>query len=153
MKGIENAQVEVEVIDRFRRPYGFLSNMAKCEVCYNGETFHSVEQAYQFAKCVTDADRDKIRRYGVRPDLAKKISHRVTVREDWREVKLGVMEDLLRQKFSVQKLREKLLSTGSAVLIEGNEHGDYFWGQVHGVGQNMLGRLLMKIRQEKVQAA
>ena len=33
-------------------------------------------------------------------------------------------------------------------LIEGNTWGDTFWGQVDGKGENKLGKLLMKIRDE-----
>lgn len=58
------------------------------------------------------------------------------------------MEDLLRQKFSKTPLRRLLLATGEAELIEGNTWGDTYWGVCHGVGQNHLGCLLMKIRGE-----
>lgn len=70
------------------------------------------------------------------------------MRSDWEEVKLGVMEGLLREKFSDPELRRKLLATGERELVEGNDWGDSFWGVCAGRGKNHLGRLLMKLREE-----
>jgi hypothetical protein len=59
------------------------------------------------------------------------------------------MLELLRQKFYYdRKLYEALLGTGDALLIEGNNWGDTFWGQVNGQGSNMLGTMLMLVRGE-----
>lgn len=61
---------------------------------------------------------------------------------------LLVMRDLLQQKFSNGILREQLLATGDQELIEGNTWGDTFWGVCNGEGQNVLGKMLMNIREE-----
>lgn len=58
------------------------------------------------------------------------------------------MEIFLYEKFSYPYLRKWLLETGEEELIEGNNWGDKFWGQVNGIGENHLGRLLMEIREE-----
>ena len=58
------------------------------------------------------------------------------------------MRDLLRQKFAREPLRSQLLATGEAKLIEGNHWGDTFWGVCRGQGENHLGMLLMKAREE-----
>jgi len=59
------------------------------------------------------------------------------------------METLLREKFSKDpELRAKLLNTGTSKLVEGNTWGDRFWGVCRGQGENNLGRLLMKVREE-----
>lgn len=42
----------------------------------------------------------------------------------------------------------QLLATGNEELIEGNKHGDHFWGVCNGHGENMLGKLLMQLRAE-----
>ena len=57
---------------------------------------------------------------------------------------------LLRRKFENPELRAKLLATGNTELIEGNTWGDTFWGAElrTGRGQNMLGKLIMKVRAE-----
>ncbi len=56
------------------------------------------------------------------------------------------MFHLLTLKFKDPYLRDKLLRTGEARLIEGNWWKDRFWGQVNGVGENHLGRLLTLVR-------
>ncbi|MBR4196328.1 MAG: hypothetical protein IKQ95_06420 [Synergistaceae bacterium] len=47
-------------------------------------------------------------------------------------------------------MSDKLLATKQALLVEGNDWEDTFWGfDVNlGYGRNMLGQLLMKIRAE-----
>ena len=46
------------------------------------------------------------------------------------------------------ELRIKLLETGNEHLEEGNTWGDRIWGTVNGVGQNRLGKILMRVREE-----
>jgi ribA/ribD-fused uncharacterized protein len=70
------------------------------------------------------------------------------MRDDWNDIKIDVMRDLLQEKFSDDDLRELLLATGDAELIEGNTWNDYFWGVCLGEGQNWLGKLLMEVRKE-----
>ena len=50
--------------------------------------------------------------------------------------------------FQNEDLGQKLMNTGDAVLIEGNYWGDRYWGVCNGEGQNKLGKILMKIREE-----
>lgn len=72
--------------------------------------------------------------------------------------KLGIMEGLLRQKFQIPDLRQRLLATAPRRLLEWNTWGDVFWGVVSPKdqpekweGANHLGRLLMQIRTEAAQ--
>jgi predicted NAD-dependent protein-ADP-ribosyltransferase YbiA (DUF1768 family) len=60
------------------------------------------------------------------------------------------MYDLLKLKFVEEPFRTKLLNTGDVEIIEGNYWGDVFWGvdMNKDEGQNILGRLIMKIRKE-----
>ena len=68
------------------------------------------------------------------------------VREDWDHVKVPIMTELLIQKFAKKKFYELLQGTKKKYLIEGNDWGDTFWGMDSGRGRNVLGRLLMVIR-------
>jgi len=70
------------------------------------------------------------------------------MRFDWPTTKLSVMENGLRAKFQVPELGAKLLATGNALLVEGNNWNDTYWGMCRNVGENHLGKLLMKIRGE-----
>jgi predicted NAD-dependent protein-ADP-ribosyltransferase YbiA (DUF1768 family) len=70
---------------------------------------------------------------GITPGEAKKLARKLTaqgyLRKDWEQASLGIMEGLVRQKFSLYPtLREKLLATGDEELVEGNYWHDNFWG-------------------------
>lgn len=139
------------MIDRFDGDHAFLSNFHPSEVEYDGLTYATVEHAYQAAKTLNFAERVNVRACRT-PGCAKRMGTKVTLREDWRSVNMGIMKDLLRQKFSDPSLQKKLLATGKQELVEGNNWGDVFWGKVDGVGENHLGILLMQVREEAWQA-
>lgn len=113
----------------------------------DGLEYPSVEHAYQAAKTLNVYERDRIRKCRF-PGLAKAAGKSVTLRYDWDSVRLSTMEHLVRQKFSAQPLRQQLFETGDAELIEGNTWGDTFWGVFNGEGENHLGKILMKVREE-----
>lgn len=82
--------------------------------------------------------------YLLDPSEAKRLGRRVKLREDWEEVKELVMYEICYHKFSQNPdIRKMLLDTGDAELIEGNT-----WGDKIGVGENRLGKILMRIRNE-----
>lgn len=132
-------------IDQFRGDYSFLSNFYLCPVKLDGVTYPSVEHAYQAAKTMDPVFRDMIRD-AVKPAYAKRIGRMAPLREGWNDIRLDVMRGLVQQKFRFPSLREALLATGSAELIEGNDWGDTFWGVQRGVGENNLGLILMNVR-------
>lgn len=123
----------------------FLSNFYPAEITLDDVTYRTLEHAYQAAKTLRRDEREKIRACKT-PGQAKRAGQRVTMRENWERIKVGIMERLLIQKFSHPDLRAALLATGNAELIEGNDWGDTFWGVCDGEGQNWLGRLIMKVR-------
>lgn len=156
-----------ERITRFHAGHRFLSNFYLVPIEYDGIQYPSVEHAYQAAKTLDLTRRKKICAAS-RPGLAKAMGSTVPLREGWDEMKLDVMEELLRHKFSKHRypiLHGLLKYTGTAMLIEGNNWGDRFWGMTleakltqfgdgeahkpEWVGENWLGRLLMKIRDGK----
>jgi hypothetical protein len=63
-------------------------------------------------------------------------------------VKDDVMRRALRAKFEQHEdICDRLLATGEATLIE-KTSGDYYWGcGTKGTGRNMLGVLLMELRE------
>ena len=71
------------------------------------------------------------------------------IRPDWQAIKVDRMRDVLRAKFNQHEdLKQKLLDTGDAILVEDSKT-DRFWGIGKKMnGKNMLGELLMKIRDE-----
>lgn len=83
---------------------------------------------------------------GATKSAANYLRNRGYIREDWDEIKVEIMIDLLIQKFSQPELQLYLKNTGDAYLVEGNSWGDTFWGECDGRGRNVLGRLLMILR-------
>ena len=83
------------------------------------------------------------------PGQAKKYGKTVELRKDWEDVKLSIMEEIIREKFIYDPdLVKMLLDTGDKELIEGNNWNDTFWGMCRGKGENHLGKILMKLREE-----
>lgn len=134
-------------IDSFKGKHGFLSNFYPAKIKYLEFTYPSVEHAYQAAK-TTDKSLRRQMTHASTPSEAKKWGRKLPLRPDWDDVKLGIMELLLRQKFSKPNIAQALLDTGEAELIEGNWWNDTYWGICNGQGENQLGRLLMKLRKE-----
>lgn len=133
-------------IREFSGEYHFLSNFHPVSVEYEGVTYPSVEHAYQAAKSLDLEERDIIRSSGS-AGMAKRLGRHVKVRDDWDDIKLEIMSELVYQKFyGDPDLANKLLGTRDKVLVEGNWWGDRFWGVCNGVGYNHLGRILMAVR-------
>lgn len=132
-------------ITEFRGDNFFLSNFYAAPVVYQGIRFENNEAAFQSAKC----PRRMQEFCRLNPSEAKKLGRRVSLRIDWEEVKLGVMYQVCKAKFTQnQDLAQKLIATGDAELVEGNTWGDRIWGVCDGIGENNLGKILMSIREE-----
>lgn len=123
----------------------FLSNFYSCFFEYDGVMFPAAENAYQAKKDWANA---KTFAYISSSD-AKRLGSRVIITyPDWDNNRLIIMEEVLRAKFNDYDLGKWLLETGDQYLEETNWWGDKFWGVCNGVGENNLGKLLMKIRSE-----
>lgn len=132
-------------IESFREEYYYLSNFYECSVTYNGLTYRNSEAAFQAQKDISRSQEFTSLSAG----SAKRLGKQVNLRSDWEKVKVDLMEEILRAKFTQNHdLREQLLSTGDRHLVEGNTWNDRFWGVCKGKGENHLGKLLMKIRSE-----
>lgn len=127
--------------------YSWLSNFWPVEVILDYLSYPSVEHAYQASKTLDAFDREQIR-IAETPGIAKRLGKLAVIRPGWGDMKISVMEELLRQKFSDPGLAEKLMETYPLIIEEGNSWGDRFWGVYKGKGKNHLGRLLMQVRSE-----
>lgn len=130
----------------FNGEYRFLSNFYPCEIWYQEFVYPSVENAYVASKTRDIPMRESVLHCS--PSDAKRIGRTFPLREDWDAVKVKIMHLLLKQKFYSGELCDKLLSTGDSYIEETNHWNDRFWGVCNGKGENMLGRLLMNIRDE-----
>lgn len=137
------------MINEFRGKYYFLSNFSSSLISYNGLVYFNAEAAFQAAKC--DNDLAKFAFTKLDPSSAKKRGRQVSLRSDWEEIKEQVMYDICYAKFTQNpSLGKKLIETGEEPLEEGNEWGDRIWGTVNGIGENKLGKILMRIREELI---
>jgi ribA/ribD-fused uncharacterized protein len=130
--------------------FGAFSNFAKYPVKWFGHTFPTSEHLYQAMKFFdNEMAMDAIRDAKTAKEAANLGRSLPGIREDWEEVKLEVMYYVLTQKFTQHKeLKELLLSTGDAEIVE-HTHNDSFWGDGgDGKGQNHLGKLLMRLRDD-----
>lgn len=143
----------LETSEGFRGEYSFLSNFTTLEkpLCGDGLCFPTIEHFYQAMKTKDKALRKVISEHPSK-GLKKFVRENVKLREDWDEIKLQVMEYGLRWKYSDNNpvLKRKLIGTEGIRLVEWNYWGDIFWGKSiqTGEGENNLGELSMKIREE-----
>lgn len=140
------------MISEFRGKNAFLSNFYLTDITYKGRTYKSVEHLYQAEKCLTNSEREKIRKAET-PRIAKILGRRVQLRPHWDLDRITIMETILRLKFAKPTLKKLLRETGETELIENNYWHDTFWGvckcdKHNHSGLNMLGKILMKIRAE-----
>lgn len=146
-----------EAEDGVGNPFWFLSNFATTpfEASIGGfphRAFDTGEAAFQAAKATTQDDFDRIASLD-NPHVAKSAGRSVALRPDWNQIKVGVMRDVLAAKFHPEHQPgncDLLLNTGNAKIVECNTWYDEVWGVnlVSGVGQNLLGLLLMTRRAE-----
>lgn len=135
------------MIDSFTGENRFLSNFWPSEVELDGMLFPTVEHAYVAAKTLDLEQRAEIATVAT-PGQVKRLGRKLVLRPDWEDVKLSIMEDLVRQKFQDPRLAKVLLATGDQELVEGNTWGDTFWGVCFNVGLNHLGLILMEVRDD-----
>lgn len=150
----------MRVINNFKNEYDFLSNFYICNVEYNGILYSSTEAAFQAQKTLENTERKYIAT--LTPSESKKACNRyglngfkIKLRSDWEEVKDQAMYEAVKEKFKQNSdLKERLLNTGDAILIEGNRWHDNYWGNCtcdkckNITGRNQLGLTLMKVREE-----
>jgi ribA/ribD-fused uncharacterized protein len=149
-------QVATEEEIRFYRasekPYGVFSNLLWRPIEFEGEVFATSEHAYQAGK----ARKPEVKAWlmaAPSPALLAMAAHGLYVwdiNSDWSKVKFDRMRGVLRAKFTQHDdLKTILLSTGTARLVESatvDNAVNRLWGEVNGVGKNMLGEMLMELR-------
>ena len=142
----------------------FLSNFYRCSFLFKGQSYTCSEQAYQGVKAKIYRDEQAFIEIinTDSPGLMKRIGGKVQTCEQWERIKLQVMEDILTAKFSqIKELYYSLLNTHPLELIEATLDGFWGAGAILGsialeegcwVGQNHLGKILMKVRNNLLQA-
>lgn len=142
---------------------GYLSNWYLSNFVCGGIQFTSAEQYMMYMKAVQFGDDYNMQRILYTTDVAKIKQYGREVRRYndtiWSARRYGIMVEGLTAKFaSNPTLRQKLLSTGNAILCECAVH-DRVWGIGLSMkdpnrfdmqkwrGQNLLGKALMEVRE------
>ena len=146
-----NEEQAVAPVLFYMQEFYCLDNFSAFKVLWQGTEYMTAEHAYQAAKfdhlqtmgnyiCGASSAHEAKR-------IAKTFAHHV--RPDWSEVRVAVMEDVLRAKMHQHEfVREKLLETGDREIIEDSPK-DTFWGRgPNGDGENNVGKIWMKLRAE-----
>lgn len=130
--------------------YGEFSNFKAYPIELNDKTWPTVEHYFQAQKFAGTEHEEELRTTESPMVVARKGRARTRpLRPDWEEVKDGIMREAVIAKFNQHpELCELLLSTGDEEIVEKTTR-DYYWGcGTDGTGRNMLGRILMEVRQE-----
>lgn len=130
-------------------PYGFLSNFWKMQMTVGKLVYPTNEHYYQSQKANTERMAEWIRKAptAYQAMIAGRNLKPNQIRPEWNGIKTDIMLNGLRVKFSNENLRIMLNWTGNAILIEDSPTDTYWGGKLEG-SKNMLGKLLMKVRNE-----
>jgi len=130
--------------------YGCFSNFSKHATVIDGVEWPTTEHYYQAQKFEEEATREMIRALN-HADKAARRGRRCQDkrRENWEEMKIAVMRKALEAKVDQHpEIRAILLSTGNLEIVEHTDKDSYWADGGDGSGLNMLGILLMEIRDQ-----
>jgi N-glycosidase YbiA len=130
--------------------YGEFSNFAEYPIIVDNKTWPTSEHYFQAMKFDDKEYMEKIRQ-SPKPFTAARMGRDRTkkIKRGWESMRVNVMTTAVRAKFTQHnELTQLLISTGGKKIIEHTENDD-FWGDGgNGKGKNMLGIILMRIREE-----
>lgn len=151
---LKESETEIHFYRANEKPYGVFSNLYKCTIIFEEEAFSTAEHAYQAGKARKEAVRQWILS-APSPSLVAMAAHGLytwDIVPNWSKIKFERMRNVLKAKYTQHEgLRDLLLSTGNARLVESCRTDNLVnrtWGEVNGKGLNMLGVLLMEVRDE-----
>lgn len=130
--------------------YGGFSNFIACPFELKGKIWKTAEHYFQAQKFAGTAHEEELRLVASPMVVARMgRSRQRPLRKDWEKVKDDIMREALRAKFTQHEdLKNILLETGDAHLIEHTKNDSYWADGGDGSGKNMLGILLMELREE-----
>ena len=129
--------------------YGKFSNFARYPIYLKGKVWPTSEHYFQAQKFSGSEHEEMIRKAKSAYSAAKLGRTLGPLPKDWNEQRIDVMYEAVRAKFIQHpELRNLLLATGDATLIE-HTAKDHFWADGgDGTGENWLGKILMNVRVE-----
>ena len=142
----------------FQSVHSPLSNLYPCNIVYQGRVFLSAEGALQFTRATICKREDVARAIEFERDAyeAKRAAADIKFSQEWQDVVVEVLEEILIIKFTTnENCRKALLATGNRMLFEAT--GDKTWScglplaKIHELalpppGKNRTGTALEKVR-------
>ncbi len=148
--GEEVAGEKVIEFYRVKDKFGYFSNFSPHPIKLKGKLWPTSEHFFQAQKFAGTEHEEEIR-LAKSPMIAARMgrSRQRPLRPDWEAVKADIMRQAVLAKFSQHpELRASLLSTGDARLVEHTKKDSYWGDGGDGRGKNMLGAILMEIREK-----
>lgn len=127
-------------------------NFAPFQIEWRGHSYATSEHAYQAAHFLETNDElaEQVRQCRS-PKEAQDYANKNSDQDDpqWSEKKLSIMEEIIRCKLEQHTyIHDKLLATKDKCIVETNANDAFWgWGKDHN-GQNQLGKIWMKLRDE-----
>lgn len=141
----------MSVIRFYRRDdaYGCFSNFSYHPVTLNGKVWPTSEHYFQAQKFVGTPHEEEVRNASGPGEAARMGRQRSRpLRRDWEQVKDDIMREVVLAKFTQHEdIRQVLLDTGDAELVEHTVNDSYWADGGDGTGKNMLGKILMEVRE------
>lgn len=143
---------------------GVFSNWYPCiiKLPQDGNVFNCSEQMFMFAKAKYFGDEKiaqeilKAKHPKEQKNLGRKIEN--FDESEWAKVRVGFMHESVIRKFTIPGLRKQLMDTGDKIIVEASPY-DTIWGvglsenddkilsEMNWKGQNLLGKVLMNVRE------
>lgn len=126
---------------------GCFSNFSPHPVRLKGKRWPTSEHYFQAQKFVGTPDEEEVR-LAKSPMIAARMgrSRKRPLRKDWESAKDRIMHEAVLSKFTQHAdLREILLGTGDAPIVEHTENDSYWGDGGDGSGKNRLGQILAQV--------
>lgn len=136
----------------YPREFYCFDNFSSFRVLVDGVLYCTLEHAYQASKFLQSAPEiaeQIINAYSAHEAQKIAFANRDKQRKDWSEVKVEIMEKLVRLKVEQNPyVKQKLMQTKNYIICEDSPK-DAFWGiSPNRDGRNELGKIYMKIRED-----
>lgn len=152
------SRADAVVVYKTKESFGGLSNMAAgYPLNIQGIRVRTTEALYQACRYphLPDVQKEIIGQHSPMTAKMKSKPHRKDSRPDWEEVRYKIMRWCLRVKLAqhYDEFGRLLLATRDRPIVEQSRKDDYWGAKVVDefgetlVGQNVLGRLLMELRE------
>jgi ribA/ribD-fused uncharacterized protein len=130
--------------------YGCFSNFSPHPIQMKGKTWRTSEHYFQAQKFAGTKHEEEVRKANS-PMIAARLgrSRKLPLRRDWESVKVAIMREAVLAKFTQHAdLKVILMRTGVAKIVEHTTNDSYWGDGGDGSGKNMLGIILMEVREK-----